>query len=113
MKCDESKHVAILCSLDWLNHFIDFFREDFLSVLDRAQAIHNQQMLLQQQNQLLKQQNQESNEPSQAVEIHDIEEEVKGENDSVASSSEPVFGGATASSGAAMIIQEETKEPTM
>ena len=29
MKCDESKQVAILCSLDWLNHFIDFFRADF------------------------------------------------------------------------------------
>ena len=40
MKCDESKQVAILCSLDWLNHFIDFFREDFLSVLDRARSVH-------------------------------------------------------------------------
>lgn len=37
MKCDESKQVAILCSLDWLNHFIDFFRADFQVILDRAQ----------------------------------------------------------------------------
>lgn len=40
LTCDENKQVAILCSLDWLNHFIDFFREDFLSVVDRARAIH-------------------------------------------------------------------------
>ena len=40
LNCDENKQVAILCSLDWLNHFIDFFREDFLSVVDRARTIH-------------------------------------------------------------------------
>lgn len=28
-----------MCSLDWLNHFIDFFREDFLSALDRARTL--------------------------------------------------------------------------
>lgn len=39
-KCDESKQTAVLCSLDWLNHFIDFFGEDFLTVLDRARAVH-------------------------------------------------------------------------
>ena len=38
LNCDESKQVAILCSLDWLNHFIDFFREDFLSMVDRART---------------------------------------------------------------------------
>lgn len=38
LNCDETKQIAILCSLDWLNHFIDFFREDFLSALDRARA---------------------------------------------------------------------------
>lgn len=27
-----------MCSLDWLNHFIDFFRGDFLVVLDRARS---------------------------------------------------------------------------
>ena len=45
LNCDENKQIAILCSLDWLNHFIDFFREDFLAVLDRARSIHleNQQ----------------------------------------------------------------------
>ena len=45
LNCDESKQVAILCSLDWLNHFIDFFREDFIAVLDRARSHHleNQQ----------------------------------------------------------------------
>ena len=42
MKCDESKHIAILCSLDWLNHFIDFFRADFVAILERAQAIYQQ-----------------------------------------------------------------------
>jgi hypothetical protein len=40
LNIDESKQIAILCSLDWLNHFIDFFREDFLSVLDRARTAH-------------------------------------------------------------------------
>ena len=40
LNCDETKQIAILCSLDWLNHFIDFFREDFLSVLDRARTAH-------------------------------------------------------------------------
>jgi len=39
MKCDESKHIAILCSLDWLNHFIDFLREDFLAILNNMQEI--------------------------------------------------------------------------
>ena len=39
LNCDETKQIAILCSLDWLNHFIDFFREDFLSALDRARAL--------------------------------------------------------------------------
>ena len=45
LTCDENKQIAILCSLDWLNHFIDFFREDFLAVLDRARSLHleNQQ----------------------------------------------------------------------
>ncbi len=38
LSCDESKQVAILCSLDWLNHFIDFFREDFLATVDRARS---------------------------------------------------------------------------
>ena len=38
MRCDESRQRAIVCSLDWLNHFIDFFREDFLAVLERARA---------------------------------------------------------------------------
>lgn len=36
--CNEGSQVAIVCSLDWLNHFIDFFREDFLVVLDRARS---------------------------------------------------------------------------
>ena len=40
LNCDESKQVAILCSLDWLNHFIDFFREDFLAVVDRARSTY-------------------------------------------------------------------------
>jgi len=38
--CEESKQIAILCSLDWLNHFIDFFREDFLSQLDKLRSQH-------------------------------------------------------------------------
>ena len=29
MKCDDSKRIALYFSLDWLNCFIDFFREDF------------------------------------------------------------------------------------
>ena len=42
LTCDENKQIAILCSLDWLNHFIDFFREDFLAVLDRARSMHHE-----------------------------------------------------------------------
>ena len=45
MKCDESKQVAILCSLDWLNHFIDFFRADFQVILDRAQQKAQQEAI--------------------------------------------------------------------
>lgn len=40
LNCDETKQIAILCSLDWLNHFIDFFREDFIAVLDRAKSVY-------------------------------------------------------------------------
>ena len=41
LNCDESKQVAILCSLDWLNHFIDFFREDFLVRGSGTYCIHS------------------------------------------------------------------------
>jgi hypothetical protein len=33
MKCDDSKKIALYCSLDWLNNFIDFLREDFLALI--------------------------------------------------------------------------------
>lgn len=31
VRCDESKKGALQTSLNWLYHFIDFFRQDFLS----------------------------------------------------------------------------------
>ena len=36
MKCDDSKKIALYCSLDWLNNFIDFIREDYLSLLKKT-----------------------------------------------------------------------------
>jgi hypothetical protein len=37
LKCDDSKRIALYCSLDWLNCFIDFFREDFLALISKLE----------------------------------------------------------------------------
>jgi hypothetical protein len=42
MKCDDSKKIALYCSLDWLNNFIDFLREDFLSLIKKTQVRQSQ-----------------------------------------------------------------------
>jgi hypothetical protein len=42
MKCDDAKKIALYCSLDWLNNFIDFLRDDFQTVL-KIQASRQQE----------------------------------------------------------------------
>lgn len=34
-KCDESKRITLYTSLTWFNYFLDFFRQDFLAVLQQ------------------------------------------------------------------------------
>lgn len=41
VKCDESKRVVIMISLEWLYFFIDFFRTDYLMVLQMHQSANN------------------------------------------------------------------------
>ena len=43
MKCDDSKKIALYCSLDWLNNFIDFLREDFLMLIKQLQMRQSMQ----------------------------------------------------------------------
>lgn len=43
MKCDDSKKIALYCSLDWLNNFIDFLREDFLMIIKQLQMRQSMQ----------------------------------------------------------------------
>lgn len=45
MKCDDSKKIALYCSLDWLNNFIDFLREDFLMLIKQLQMRQSMQQL--------------------------------------------------------------------
>lgn len=35
-KCDESKRITLYTSLTWFNYFLDFFRQDFLAVLQQS-----------------------------------------------------------------------------
>lgn len=38
-KCDESKRITLYTSLTWFNYFLDFFRQDFLAVLQQQPQI--------------------------------------------------------------------------
>ena len=38
-KCDEGKRITLYTSLTWFNYFIDFFRQDWLTVLQQTSGV--------------------------------------------------------------------------